>query len=488
MAWVRTMVTALWLIAANLAAGEAAAQSLVAEPGTSGDQLLFFYDATAGRVPFLVVANVSPAPLTLEIAWYAQDLGQRLVTQLQTLAIGANVVLDASQVEGLAGHAGLAVVTPVVSTTDARPVVPMPVNDTLPSSATGPLVGGFTLADLSTNSAFGQNPLGRVAIGVGGSRAAGGAIVDGTAVRYQRIAPDALVIPFYFNPNGGLPLANRAILGAFEDRYGASGFSVGPVAANLSAVVIDAAGNDVGSGTVAVNGVVFTDVQSLAGVTPLASSGKVALGLTGPLPANANLLGLMSQSLGTFAVGQGMPGYFANRGQDERFVDNGDGTVSDRQTGLQWEKKTTEPGSGGSLSDPHDVDNEYTWSVNGGPDGTVFTSFLAGLNQGAPGVGNCLSDGTGGFAGHCDWRLPTIAELQTIVDTTVPGCQSGAPCIDPIFEPIAGGTSAYWSATVSANIAPTSVAGVRFDVGFPPVLVPLGSGSSLSARAVRGGK
>ena len=102
MAWVRTMVTALWLIAANLAAGEAAAQSLVAEPGTSGDQLLFFYDATAGRVPFLVVANVSPAPLTLEIAWYAQDLGQRLVTQLQTLAIGANVVLDASQVEGLA--------------------------------------------------------------------------------------------------------------------------------------------------------------------------------------------------------------------------------------------------------------------------------------------------------------------------------------------------------------------------------------------------
>jgi hypothetical protein len=44
-----------------------------------------------------------------------------------------------------------------------------------------------------------------------------------------------------------------------------------------------------------------------------------------------------------------------------RFVDNGDGTVTDNQTGLQWEKKTTAVGSVANLADPHDVDNAYTW-------------------------------------------------------------------------------------------------------------------------------
>ncbi len=186
-----------------LGAGRARAQPVIATPGTSGDQLLFFYDATAGHASFLVVSNVSPGALTLEVAWYAQDLSHRLATQFQTLAIGANVILDPSQVPGVGGSAGITVVTPVLSANDARPVVPQPLNDTLPSAPSGPLVGGFTLADLSTNSAFGQNPLARVAVDATGARAPAGAIVDGTAVRYQRIAPDALVIPFYFNPNGG---------------------------------------------------------------------------------------------------------------------------------------------------------------------------------------------------------------------------------------------------------------------------------------------
>jgi hypothetical protein len=319
-----TVAALLILVAACLEDGEARAQSRIATPGTSGDQLLFFYDATAGRAPFLVVSNVSPSALTLEVAWYSQDLGQRLATQFQTLAIGANVILDPSQVQGVNGNAGITVVTPVLSATDARPVVPPPLNDTLPSAPSGPLVGGFTLADLSTNSAFGQNPLARVAVDATGNRASAGAIVDGTTILYQRIAPDALVIPFYFNPNGGTPLANRAILGAFEDRYAANGFSIGPVSLDLGFGLIDATGSDVASGTLPVSGVVFTDVQALAGATPLASSGKVVLGVDAPLPADANLLGLMSQSLGTFAIGQGMPGYFADRAQEDLVLDNAD--------------------------------------------------------------------------------------------------------------------------------------------------------------------
>jgi hypothetical protein len=39
-----------------------------------------------------------------------------------------------------------------------------------------------------------------------------------------------------------------------------------------------------------------------------------------------------------------------------RFVDNGDGTVTDTRTGLMWEQKTDD----GSI---HDKDNVYTWST-----------------------------------------------------------------------------------------------------------------------------
>lgn len=472
-------VTSFLLVGAFLDGGHASAQSLIATPGTSGDQLLFFYDATAGRTPFLVVSNLAPSALTLEIAWYAQSLNQRLATQMQTLPIGGNVILDPSQVQGVNGNAGLTVVTPVVSATDARPVVPPPLNDTLASAPSGPLAGGFTLANLSTNSAFGQNPLARVAVTSDGKRAAAGSIVDGTTIRYQRIAPDVLVIPFYFNPTSA-GFANRAILGAFEDRYAAGGFSIGPVSLDLGFALVDAAGADVASGSLPVSGVAFTDVQSLAGATALTSSGKALFGSNFlPLPSNANLLGLMSQSLGTFAVGQGLPGYFA-KGNQGRFVDNGDGTVSDRETGLQWERKVT--GSAGpNLDDPHDVDNSYRWSFDTrtAPDGSVFTDFLFELNGGPTGVGNCVVDGstqTGGFAGHCDWRL------LTIVDTTAPGCGSGSVCIDPAFGPTIA-NDLYWSASTLAADAEFALV-VSFSTGGASTL---GKTAGSPVRAVRGG-
>jgi hypothetical protein len=95
-----------------------------------------------------------------------------------------------------------------------------------------------------------------------------------------------------------------------------------------------------------------------------------------------------------------------------RFIDNGDGTVTDAQSGLMWEKKGHLDGtpvgcaSAGACPDPHDADNQYTYSFDNplGPPGTAFTVMLAQLNA------------SGGFAGHTDWRLPTRAELQSIVD------------------------------------------------------------------------
>jgi hypothetical protein len=126
-----------------------------------------------------------------------------------------------------------------------------------------------------------------------------------------------------------------------------------------------------------------------------------------------------------------------------RYLDNHDGTVSDLDTGLMWEKK-----SPAGTGDVHDVDNLYTLSTGAttadgsilADDGTAYTMFLAVLNNGsAPYDGGHPSPVTGCFANHCDWRLPTIVELQGIVNTRY------FPAIDPIFGPTQ--PNFYWSIT-----------------------------------------
>ena len=134
-----------------------------------------------------------------------------------------------------------------------------------------------------------------------------------------------------------------------------------------------------------------------------------------------------------------------------RYHVNGDGTVLDYDTGLQWEQKTDD----GSV---HEEGNEYDWSPTlGPPDGTAFTSFLGTLNHATSNDGTTSS---GCFAGHCDWRLPSIVELKAIVDLTAPGCGGGGACID---QTVFGPTIAffYWSATTDAAF-PVFAWGVAF--------------------------
>ena len=78
-----------------------------------------------------------------------------------------------------------------------------------------------------------------------------------------------------------------------------------------------------------------------------------------------------------------------------RFIDNNDGTVTDTQTGLMWQQ--VDDGADRNWQDAQE--------------------YAAALN----------------IAGHDNWRLPTIQELQGLVDY-----ERYDPAIDPIFHCASG--------------------------------------------------
>ena len=150
------------------------------------------------------------------------------------------------------------------------------------------------------------------------------------------------------------------------------------------------------------------------------------------------------------------------------YVDNGDGTITDLNTGLMWEKKSDD----GSL---HDKDNVYSWSSTGTED-TIW-DWLDDLNAGA-------------FARRRDWRIPNVKELMSLVDY-----QASAPSVHRTFDTgcaerctvltcsCTPKTTNYWSST-SLTDAPLYVWLVDFNSGSVFSMIRT---DHFRVRAVRGG-
>jgi len=169
-----------------------------------------------------------------------------------------------------------------------------------------------------------------------------------------------------------------------------------------------------------------------------------------------NSLGMVIPCAGTGHDGE------IQAGATLAYVDNGDGTVTDVNTGLMWEKLSDD----GSI---HDKDTGYTWA-------NAFSVKVPALNSAS-------------FAGHTDWRVPNVKELQSIVNY-----QNVFPAVSAAFNTSCAASctvfscsctvsSGYWSSSTYA-ISTASAWNVYFSDGFA-----FGSGKSFEyyVRAVRGG-
>jgi len=132
---------------------------------------------------------------------------------------------------------------------------------------------------------------------------------------------------------------------------------------------------------------------------------------------------------GSLGAGPGLKGYYVlfvrggeGYGQGD-FADHGDGTVTDRATGLMWSKDD----SGRGMDWPEAL------------------AWVQDRNAEA-------------YLGHDDWRLPNAKELQGLVDYTRSPDATGSAAIDPVFAVTAivneAGQTDYpmfWTSTTHAT-------------------------------------
>lgn len=175
-------------------------------------------------------------------------------------------------------------------------------------------------------------------------------------------------------------------------------------------------------------------------------------------------------------------------GPEFSYTDHGDGTITDNNTGLMWEKQGQDNGM-------HHWQNLFNWE-------NAFAVHLNRMNnmcdgfEGDPALltpcnsdADCIGVGNGlcGHGGHRDWRLPNRHELQSIVnvgtgfpavhqaffDNCVLGCNV-LECSCTVSNP-------YWTSTSHVSVSQAWV--VIFGQGISETQ---GKTITRQVRAVRG--
>ena len=276
-----------------------------------------------------------------------------------------------------------------------------------------------------------------------------------------------------------------------------------------------AAGDTAGTISVPVNGDTTFEPDETLTVTLTNPSANVVLGTavaTGTL-LNDDPGGLADTAITTCSDGTGAglacpqaaaPRQDAQFGWDAVANDNADGTagfsyvkvdatgavladtattwscILDRRTGLMWEAKTGDSGL-------HDRGWTYTWldndatrnggvagTANGGSCGATVAcdteSFVAAVN-------------TEALCGRTGWRLPSMEELRSLVDYTIP---SPGPSVDVAWFPNTLATL-YWSFSTDVSGALAAPGGEAWALDFGGGFDAIDAKSvPLAVRLVRG--
>lgn len=156
----------------------------------------------------------------------------------------------------------------------------------------------------------------------------------------------------------------------------------------------------------------------------------------GVLAGNPRAVLVVFLVLASLALGCGrIPGDGVH-GPPLRYRDNGDGTITDLESGLMWEQKVE--GASGAiacLTALHSVDARCTIEQ-------AMGAWIDAVN----------TEGGTGYAGYDDWRVPNAKELQSIVDYSrcFPNPNIDNACVDraaihPVFGPAS--PTLHWTST-----------------------------------------
>jgi len=119
--------------------------------------------------------------------------------------------------------------------------------------------------------------------------------------------------------------------------------------------------------------------------------------------------------------------------QDKRFVDNGDGTLTDTKTHLMWMKQESYQRTGHWITWPKAFD------------------YVKKINE-------------DGFANYYDWQMPTLADLKTLYEPHKTNSQQvGREMkihIDPIFAK--DGSGIWWALEANGHF---NAFGIEFNSG-----------------------
>lgn len=136
--------------------------------------------------------------------------------------------------------------------------------------------------------------------------------------------------------------------------------------------------------------------------------------------------------------GQTCNGSVTATAPNSRYTDNGDGTVTDNQTGLMWKQCSEGVSSTTTVCDTGSA-GTYTWQ-----DALTQARIV----------------NSSGFAGHNDWRVPNYHELASLIERS---CYS--PAINATIFPVTE-SSFYWSASPDAYSPLTTSSGYAWKVSF----------------------